>query len=498
MGTLQVKAQETMSLEGKWSVKLDSLDVGINQKGFNQQFEAVIQLPGTLDDAEIGKPTNLTADSLYKEVLIKLSRKHSYIGPAWYSREIEIPESWKDKAIRLALERVIWNTRVWVDGKEVGSGESLSVPQRFDLSSSLRSGKHLIAIRIDNRKQHDISYSNMGHAYTDGTQIIWNGVIGKLQLNAKELQNIERIQTYPNVREKSVQVKVFLRNGGKKATKGTLQVRVYDKDQRLVSSKNSTVSLSPGETNSVLDLNLGSEAKLWDEFHPELYTIKAELVASKSKDAATTTFGLRDIASKENILNNGTPVFLRGTLECNIFPLTGYPPMNKQGWLKVFQSAREYGLNHLRFHSWCPPKAAFAVANSLGFFLQIELPLWSLTVGKDGNTNRFLEDEAVRISQEYGNHPSFCLWSLGNELEGDFSWMHSLIEKLKALDNRHLYTTTTFSFQKGHGDWPENGDQFFISQKTKNGWVRGQGIFNSYEPKFPTDYSTSIQGMAVP
>jgi Glycosyl hydrolases family 2, sugar binding domain/Glycosyl hydrolases family 2/Glycosyl hydrolases family 2, TIM barrel domain len=497
-GALPVKAQETMSLEGKWSVKLDTLDIGVQQKWFNQQFDASIQLPGTLDDAGIGKRTDLSTDSLYKEVLLKLTRKRSYIGLAWYSKEITIPESWKNKDIRLVLERVIWNTRVWVDGKEVGAGESLSVPQRFDLSSSLRPGKHLIAIRIDNRKQFDISHKDMGHAYTDGTQIIWNGVIGKLQLIAKERQHIDHIQTFPNVKEKSVLVNIILRNGGNKTRKGTLQVRVFDNNKREVSSQHVKVSLAAGQTKKELKLDLGSDAKAWDEFNPQLYTVQAELVVSKSHDVATTTFGLREIVSKDNILINGRPLFLRGTLECNIFPVTGYPPMNKQGWLKVFTSAKAYGLNHLRFHSWCPPEAAFEVADSLGFYLQIELPLWSLTVGGNSKTNRFLEDEAVRISKEYGNHPSFCLWSLGNELEGDFSWMQALLEKLKALDSRHLYTTTTFTFQKGHGGWPEPGDQFFISQKTKNGWVRGQGVFNSYPPNFSTDYSTSVEGMTVP
>ena len=79
-------------------------------------------------------------------------------------------------------------------------------------------------------------------------------------------------------------------------------------------------------------------------------------------------FGMRQIGRNgADLLVNGKKVFLRGTLECCIFPLTGYPPTTKEGWLKVFRSAKEWGLNHLRFHSWCPPKAAFEVADSLGF-----------------------------------------------------------------------------------------------------------------------------------
>ena len=97
--------------------------------------------------------------------------------------------------------------------------------------------------------------------------------------------------------------------------------------------------------------------------------------------------------------------------------------MDEAGWEKVFSAARDYGMNHLRFHSWCPPEAAFNVADRMGFYIQVELPLWTLNVGEDKSTVDFLYNEAAHIMKEYGNHPSFCFWSLGNELQGDFSVM---------------------------------------------------------------------------
>jgi hypothetical protein len=497
----QSGAQKVMSLAGRWYVKLDSQNVGLQQKWFNQKFERTIQLPGTLDDAKIGNETKLNADELQKEVLLKLSRKHTYIGAAWYAREIVIPQNWSRKNIQLLLERVIWNTRVWIDGQEAGTGESLSVPHRLDLSALLKPGKHYIVIRIDNRKQHDISYKDMAHGYTDGTQIIWNGVIGKMELIAKDQLHIRSLHTYPSVEDKSVKIAIVLQNDLEKAGMGLLHIEVLNKHKRVVAGQKVEVQMTAGASNKEVKLALGKNASLWDEFNSNLYTVTARLTASKpaTADVVTTTFGLREITAQNSMIQvNGKRTFFRGTLECNIFPLTGHPPMNKKGWLKVFNTARQYGLNHLRFHSWCPPKAAFEVADSLGFYLQVELPLWSLTVGKEKNTNQFLEAEAERISAEYGNHPSFCFWSLGNELEGDYIWLSGLLQKLKAKDNRHLYSTTTFTFQKGHGTWPEAGDDFFITQYTSKGWVRGQGIFNSYQPNFSTDYSKAIDSLPVP
>lgn len=498
--TIKGKAQQTISLEGKWNVKLDSLDVGIPQKWFNQRFENTILLPGTLDDAGIGAKVNLSANKIGKEVVLKLTRKHAYIGSAWYTKEIIIPQNWKGKNISLMLERVIWNTRIWIDGKEAGSEESLSVPHRFVLSTLLTPGKHHIAIRIDNRKQYDISYKEMAHAYTDGTQIIWNGVIGKIQLVAKNKMNVNLIQTYPSFEDRAVVIATTLQNDLNKAEKGTLLIQVLHKSKAIVASRRIIVNLPVGKSKQEVKLTLGKNALLWDEFNPNIYTVKVQLTDSKNaKDNASTTFGLREIVSRNNnILINRKPVFLRGTLECNIFPLTGHPPMTKDGWLKIFNTAKSYGLNHLRFHSWCPPEAAFKVADSIGFYLQIENPLWSLVAGKEEKVNQFLEVEAVRISKEYGNHPSFCLWSMGNELQGDFKWLSKLVNQLKALDKRHLYTTTTFTFEKDHGVWPEPDDEFFITQYTKKGWVRGQGIFNTYPPNFSTDYSKAVEGMSVP
>jgi hypothetical protein len=498
--TIGVSAQNEISLAGTWRVALDSMDIGIEQRWYNTSFDKAIQLPGTLDDAGMGTPADIRTDQINKEVLLKLTRKHTYIGPAWYSRDVVIPKGWSGKSVQLMLERVIWNTRLWIDGREAGSSESLSVPHRFDLSQFLSPGKHRLVIRIDNRKQYDISVRDLAHAYTDGTQIIWNGVIGEMKLMAKPRAYIGSLQAYPDAAARTVTVVAKLENELKGTVSGTLQFQVLDKNRKMVTVKKISVSIAPGLTTNKITLALGKKALFWDEFTANLYTVKGQLIlGDRGSDVASVRFGLREVTAKNSMLQvNGRRIFLRGTLECNIFSLTGHPPMDKRGWIKVFTSAKSYGLNHLRFHSWCPPQAAFDVADSLGFYLQIENPLWSLTVGKDSATNRFTAEEARRIRDEYGNHPSFCFWSMGNELEGDFKFLKNLVEELKSTDNRHLYTTTTFSFQKGHGTWPEPADDYFITQYTKRGWVRGQGIFNSYAPNFSTDYSKSIDSLPVP
>ncbi len=488
------KAQtESISLAGTWSVKLDSMNIGIQERWYDQLFSQQIKLPGTLDDAGIGARPTFSTDSIYKDVLLSLTRKHRYIGVAWYRKEIEVPRSFASKDLQLSLERVLWKTTLWIDGQEIGSNESLSAAQVFNIRGGLKPGKHVVVLRIDNEKQHDISVKDFAHAYTDGTQIMWNGVIGKMEMKALSTVSLQNVQVYPDIKNKLVKVKLSVYNNTGNNTYTNISLSALFKEN-VVAERSVTGNLKPGNNIVTTTISI-DEFKLWDEFTPNLYTLKATVNA----DEEFVTFGMREWSNKNALLYlNDHRVFMRGTLECNIFPLTGHPPMERSGWLKVFTTAREYGLNHLRFHSWCPPKAAFEVADSLGFYLQIELPLWALKVGEDKPTLDFLKSEAQRIIEEYGNHPSFCFWSMGNELEGDYNWLTEMVNTLKKQDGRHLYTTSTFTFQRNHGRSPEPQDEFYITQYTKNGWVRGQGIFNDLAPDFKTDYTNALKNFSIP
>ncbi|MBE9583311.1 glycoside hydrolase family 2 [Mucilaginibacter sp. JRF] len=481
-----------VSLAGSWTSKLDSTDRGVAGKWFNQRFTRVIKLPGTLDDVHIGEPVNTDTSVLSKDIMLRLSRRVRYTGPVWYQRSITIGKGMANA--QLLLERVIWKTNCWIDGKPAGSAESLIAPQHFSLGK-LSPGKHVITLRIDNRKQHDISFNDFAHAYTDGTQIIWNGVIGRMEISDKGYATFAQIDVTASLTGKTATAAIQL--ASRPPGDLYLQHRIFLAGKTVKSSPR--VPLRSGTVQQA-KVNL-PQVKEWDEFNPNVYTWTFEVTDRDGKvlDSRTEQFGFRTLAAQGSNLNiNGRPLFLRGTLECNIFPIQGHPPMERAGWLKVFIAAKQYGLNHLRFHSWCPPEAAFRVADSLGIYLHVELPLWSFKVGEDTATLRYLEDEAQQMIKNYGNHPSFCFWSMGNELEGDFAWLGNLVKKLKQQDNRHLYTTTTFSFQKGHGKLPEPADDFFITQYTDKGWVRGQGIFNTNPPDFKTDYGKAVSGTTVP
>ncbi len=493
-------AQNTViSLGGIWNFQLDSTDVGVRKNWFENELTGSIKLPGTTDDAGYGIPNKLTP-KLEKPQVLRLTRKNSYLGAAWYQKKVVIPTNWKGKNVKLKLGRVIWETQVWVDGKPGGMQESLVTPHYYDLSKLLTPGEHILTIRVDNRKKYQTSVRELAHSYTNETQIIWNGIIGEINLTAFDPIFVSNIQVYPDVENKNCRVVVKTLNSTDKPVNGKLNLVVNQKNgSKRLPEITKEITIAPGEHEFEETYSMGREVKLWDEFNPNLYQLTAGVSVAGFTDSKSTVFGMRQITNRDAKLQiNGRRIFVRGTLECCIFPLTGYPPMTEDGWRKVFSTAREWSLNQLRFHSWCPPEAAFAVADEMGFYLQVELPVWTLDIGTDLPTVAFLKAEANRIIQEYGNHPSFAFWALGNELQGDFNVLESILLDLKHRDNRHLYTTTAYTFEKGHGQWPEPNDDYFTTQITKKGWVRGQGLFDTEVPSFDKIYSESVEGLPVP
>src|SRR6185312_4541162 len=156
----------------------------------------------------------------------------------------------------------------------------------------------------------------------------------------------------------------------------------------------------------------------WDEFHPALQHLTLTLTGGGADDARALTFGLREIGRRDRDLRlNGQPLNLRLTHFGGDFPLTGYPPTDVESWKRIIAVCKAYGLNGMRFHSWCPPEAAFTAADELGFYLQPECGMWA-PFNPGSVYSKFLEEETPRILRAFGNPPSFILLSPSNEPAG--------------------------------------------------------------------------------
>ncbi len=253
------------------------------------------------------------------------------------------------------------------------------------------------------------------------------------------------MQVYPDAARKQARVRVVVGNITGQPATGKLAVncRSYNVATPADFAAQSVEVQAPDARNVVEFIyQPGETVPLWDEFQPAMLRLDLQLATTAGgqsfADQRAVSFGLRDFKRDgQRLAINGRTVFLRGRLDCANYPLTGYPPMDKDGWLRVLGILKDWGLNHVRFHSWCPPEAAFVAADELGMYFQVELPnkrsAFKVPESTDApkrnidyldvpgaDPNASLYDYALRegelIFRHFGNHPSFVMFTLGNEL----------------------------------------------------------------------------------
>jgi len=424
----QINHRDIINLSGQWQFALDSSNIGIQQQWFLTEFQDTMELPGTTDLRQKGFLNHDTTT-------LHLNRIYKYEGPAWYRKKVHIPAQFQDKHIQLIMERTK-SSKVWIDDTFVGESSLLQSPQHYDLSTYLSPGEHTITIRINN----DLKLTPYGnvHIYTDETQTNWNGIIGDLKIEASTKTYISALRVFPDISNKKVNIELAVVND--------LQLENVNIDIEVTRfTKGSKEKLKTFQQNVacdsliVLEYDLADEMALWDDYQQPLYQLTAVLNHEDIFDSKTANFGMREFkAEGKQFTINGRKTFLRGKNDACIFPLTGHPPMDAEGWIRVFKIAQSYGINHYRFHSWCPPKAAFEAADLLGIFLQPELPFWG---GLESDSiAAMLLDEGRALLKSYANHPSFVMFAAGNEIWSGHDRVETIISTLKETDNRPLYT----------------------------------------------------------
>ena len=470
---------EVIDLSGTWKFQLDPDNAGWKGKWFNSPFKDTIQLPGTTD--ENGKGIFLN-----EKAVDRLSRVWYWKGAAWYQKEVEIPESWPGKNVKLLLERTK-DTHVWFDDIYCGYENTLSAPQYFNLTKAFNPGKHKITVLVNNAILPPVGDS---FAISEKTQTNWNGIIGKIQLQATDPVWIEEVQAYPDVKNNQVRIRIDIKNSTGEQVSGDLQVYAASSNtDNPVKFKKQWEKITGIMENKTVEIvyAFNKRAPLWDEFDPALIQLNlifsARVGNKKYNSSRQVEFGMREFKREGKYLtNNGRRVFLRGRVDSANYPLTGYPPMDKEKWLEFFRLLKSYGINHWRFHSWFPPRAALMAADETGIYLQPELPnqsdeMNSRSLQNDSVTktqisdsfspdtsilNRtlkeYLQREGELILKYFGNHPSFTMFALGNEL-GRNQDMFDLVATFKETDSRRLYAqgsnnvTLNPSFAEGDDFW---------------------------------------------
>ena len=496
----RARAGEPLPLAGVWRFALDRSDTGVRERWFERELSERINLPGVLQSQGFGEEISTRTPwvlSLYdrfwylreefkpytrpgavKVPFLSQPPRH-YVGVAWYQRDLDIPESWRGRRVVLFMERPRWESTVWVDSARVGSNNSLVAPHEFDLGA-LTPGRHRLTVRVDSSML--LPYRPDAHSVSDSLAGSWNGVVGRVELNSTGAVWIEDARVFPNVRMKSALLKVRVGNATGRAGRGTL------------SANGVSVPVEWDEKggSAQLEVPLGRDAKTWGEFSPALQRLTLRLTGESVDESKELTFGLVEFKTEgSDFVVNGRRTYLRGNHHGGDFPLTGHPPTDVEYWRRILRVNKEWGINHVRFHSFCPPEAAFTAADELGVYLQPEPGMWN-EISPGTPMERMLYEETERMIKAYGNHPSFVMLSASNEPKG--RWKQSLprwAEHFRREDPRILYTTGT-----GHTDReipdPEEGADFLVVQRLGEKMLRGQSAW------FGRDYRASLEGIRIP
>lgn len=458
-----------IDLSGQWQVKLDAE----KQETMPQAYPETMMLPGTTSAAGLGMPNPAKETGC-------LTDAYRFEGAAWFMRTFTAGD-WTGEQTMLTLERTRKST-VYLDGRPIGHQESLCTPHRYFLPP-VHAGEHTLVIRVDNTDYP----TRGGHLTSPDTQSNWNGITGEISLTVAHTL-LTDLTVCPDLRRGCLRVHGHIIG----APDGVAGIVLPGQMEHLLPYRR-------GVLDGECPLK-GNEA-FWDEAHPEIHTISIDL----DGDVYETTFGLRDVRTiGRRLLINGRETFLRGKVDNLLYPKTGYTPTDVASWMTILGIAKEYGINHYRYHTACPPDAAFTAADLLGVYMAPELPFWGTVAeeGEEGYDERerdFLFQEGFRILREYGHHPSFLWLSLGNELWGSKDVLNRMMRAYREADDTKLYSSGANNYQFVP-DVLDEENVFVGVRLGRERLIRGsyamcdapQGIVQMTAPESASNYDASI------
>lgn len=475
--------RKILSLDGDWQFAIDTGNNAPIESFVSSEFNQTTTIPASFAEQQIGEPSSGTS-------LAGWEADYAYEGKVWYTRTIEIPQDLHDHSFELILRGVRWRSEVWLDGNYIGRSESLSTPHHYDVTSYINAGsQQRLTICIDNRMLYPLQESHVNSAET-ATR--WGGITGGIDLLISHRSMIKNIHCIPDIHAKQFNLRI---QTSPESTDFTLAVNITDPDSGNIYSASSIVS----DTETSLAVSIGDDTHLWWDDEPFLYD--AQIILSRGDqvlDRIETRLGLREISTEgKHILLNGKPVFLRGYVDCCIFPQTGYPSWDIEHYRRQFEIVRSYGFNHVRLHSWTPPQPFWIAADEAGMLVQTELPHWSCfydyaETPAPEDVQTYLSAELDAIIETYQCHPSWVLFANGNELIGSAAGhpdLMALVKRGKSQDSTRLYTDNT-GF--GRIPAPERDVDFYIQSCN---WHPPHKIYDAASADTSKDFS-AITAMA--
>ncbi|HWB27774.1 MAG TPA: glycoside hydrolase family 2 TIM barrel-domain containing protein [Chitinophagaceae bacterium] len=381
---------------------------------FQKDFPRVMSTP----------PVNYTA---YKE--------RNPVGS--YRRNFEVPANWIGRRIFVTFDGVDAGFFLWVNGKKVGYSVNSRNAADFDITGYVKPGNNMIAVEV--------------YRFTTGSyledQDMWrlSGIFRNVTLWSAPEEHIRDFfvttdldNAYTNA---TVKVAAKIKNYGSSATRARkLAVDLYDGNKLVTSASEVSIpALQPGEE---VTLNVSfpvNNPRKWTAETPVLYTT---VLSVKDKEQSVETIsnrtGFRKIEIKGRLfLVNGVAIKLKGVNRHENWPDVGHAITEEQ-MIRDITLIKQANCNHVRTCHYSDDPRWYELCDEYGIYLVAEANLEC-----HGAWDEFNEDPRIKAAiidrnaanvENFKNHASVIIWSLGNECGSGGSNFRAALATIKRID----------------------------------------------------------------
>lgn len=423
-------SETVLSLRGEWEFSQPARDLP-NRNGCWGNFSSKqewkqsrkIRVPSCWEAQGVGEPGSSEPWDPMWDCAPKPLR-HKYMGEGWYRKVVTIPDAWAGRRIWLKVGGVKSIGWVWVNDRQVAHIDNFCATEKYEITDLVEPGKEAkIVVDVDNRKPSRKGLMSNVHR--------WGGIYRDIEIEATPQVLIDDAWVRGDFDGRTAEVRVKI-EGERRNDSLFLRATVEGETSEM------NIHSSPSPSDFTLKIPL-RDFRPWSPEHPNLYTARVELVSSDGKvlQARFERFGVRKFEVRgSDFYLNGKPIFLRGFGDDFVYPVEGMSPADQDVHRRHLAKARAAGFNFVRLHTHCELPEYFEAADELGVMIQAELPYYS-----DVPCEGFAFDPVRDVTElwtHYRRHPSFCVYSMGNE--GSFGLVldRRLHEYVKRMDPDRL------------------------------------------------------------
>jgi len=407
----QMVRKDWLNLNGLWDIKL------------GDGTESKILVPFAIESALSG--------------VMKHSDRMSY------RRSFEVPKDWAGRQVLLHFGAVDWETKVSLNGKELGVHRGGYDGFSFDITAALKAeGAQEITVDVFDptndggyaRGKQTLTPRSIMYTATSGIwQTVW--------IEPVAVSHIEALKMVPDVDGGNLRLTV--------TGSGTVEASVSDGGAELAKVS--------GEAGQELKIAIANP-KLWSPESPHLYDLVVTLKSGdKTVDMVSSYFAMRKIAlgkDEKGITRpmlNGKFVFQVGPLDQGFWPDGIYTAPTDEALRFDIAETRRLGFNTTRKHLKVEPERWYYWCDKLGLMVWQDMPSINSYGGKQPIDAPQFKIELMEMVQGRWNHPSIIMWVVFNESQGQHD-TEQLVAAVKALDPSRLVNNCSGDHDKKCGD----------------------------------------------